>query len=319
MRIAVVLLYLGLSLTAAAPARAQTPYPPGPFAVERVDLAAADTAAGPAYYLAVPVEDARGLLVLLPGLNGDAGLAFRETNLPFVAAARGIATVVIPTRLALAVDDAVRAYIDDAVRDAAERFALPLERAAIGGFSAGGLLALGYTVEARARPGSTAVSPRAVFTIDAPVDLADVYARFEREIEKGCSEVGVHEARFVLDLMDADFGTPTDAAATYRRYSPYAHGQPGGGNARHLAGVPVRLYHDPAVQWQLEHRCRSLYDTNVAGASALVNALRMAGNEQAELVLAEGRGYRANGERHPHTWALVEPGGAVDWLLAAFE
>lgn len=54
----------------------------------------------------------------------------------------------------------------------------------------------------------------------------------------------------------------------------------------------------------------------MTGASARINALRMAGNDRAELVLAEGRGHRANGKRHPHTWALVEEGDAVNWMLA---
>lgn len=300
-------------------ARAQTTYPQGPFTVERVALAADAAGDFPPYYLAVPVGEARGLLVVLPGLNGDTALALRETSLPFVAAARGIATVIVPTRFVLAVDDSTRAFIDAAVRDAAQRFDVPLDRAAIGGFSAGGLLALGYAVEAQARPGSTAFEPRAVFSIDAPVDLAEAHANFEREIEKNCSEAGVYEAHFVLDLMHEDFGSPSGSPDAYARYSPYSHHLPDGGNARYLADLPVRLYHDPAILWQLENRCRSLYDTNVTGASALVNTLRLAGNDAAELVLAEGRGYRANGERHPHTWALVEEGAMVNWLLDAFE
>lgn len=312
-------LLIAVSAWAAPRSHAQETFSPGPFEVERVDLADQETDRFPAYYLAIPVENARGVLVLLPGLNGDTALALRETSLPFVAAARGIATVIVPTRFVLAVDDSTKGVIDTAVRDAAERYALPLDRAAIGGFSAGGLLALGYTVEAHASPGSTAVSPRAVFSVDAPVDLAEAYATFERTVERNCSEVGVYEARFVLDLMRADFGTPTEDAETYARYSPYSNVHPDGGNAQHLTDLPVRLYHDPAINWQIANRCRSLYDNNMTGASALINALRMAGNDQAELILAEGRGHRANGERPPHTWALVEEGDAVNWMLAAFE
>jgi poly(3-hydroxybutyrate) depolymerase len=297
------IVYLAL---AATNSHAQGTFPQGPFEVERVDLGDQETGRFPAYYLAVPVEDARGVLILLPGLNGDTALALRETSLPFVAAARGIATVIVPTRFVLAVDDSTRAFIDGAVRDAAERYGLPLDRTAIGGFSAGGILALGYTVEAHARPGSTAVSPRAVFSVDAPVDLAEAYATFERTVERDCSEVGVYEARFVLDLMHSDFGTPTEDAETYERYSPYSNASPDGGNAKHLTDLPVRLYHDPAINWQIANRCRSLYDNNVTGASALINALRMAGNDQAELILAEGRG--ASGERRASP-AYVGAGG----------
>lgn len=304
-----------------APAVAQVSPTDGPFSAERVPVS--DDVAGdfPNYYLAVPVpaEDVRGMLVLFADLSGNAFLGLRETNLPYVAASRGIATVLIPTQATLAMDERTLRFTDAVIRDAADRFSLPVDRAVIGGFSVGGTLALEYVVESRARPGSTAVYPRAVFGIDPPVDLRHAYGQFSREIDKNCSDVGFNEGRNMVSFMEQIFGEPDSSPEVYARYSPLLMGEPEGGNARYLTSLPVRLYHEPAIQWQIENRCRGLMDSNLLGGSELVNTLRMNGNARAELVLPEGRGYRANGQRHPHTWALVEPGDLTTWILRSLD
>lgn len=301
------------------PAIAQVSSTDGPFNVERVPLSAEVAGDFPDYYLALPVEDARGMLVLFADLSGNALLGLRETNLPYVAAARGVATVLIPTQGTLAMDDRTLRFTDAVIRDAADRFSLPMDRTVIGGFSVGGTLSLEYAIESRAQPGSTAIFPRAVFAIDAPVDLKHAYGQFSREIEKACSEVGATEGQYMVNLMEQAFGKPDAAPEAYARYSPLLMGEPEGGNARYLTGLPVRLYHEPAIQWQIENRCRGLMDSNILVGSELVNTLRMGGNARAELILPEGRGYRANGQRHPHTWALVEPGDLTTWILTSLE
>lgn len=262
-----------------APATAQISSTDGPFNAERVPLSAEVAGDFPDYYLAIPVEDARGMLILFADLSGNAFLGLRETNLPYVAAARGVATVLIPTQGTLAMDDRTLRFTDAVIRDAADRFSLPMDRAVIGGFSVGGTLSLEYVVESRARPGSTAVFPRAVFGIDPPVDLRHAYGQFSREMGKTCNEIGTNEGRNMVNFMEQIFGKPDASPEVYARYSPFLMGEPEGGNARYLTGLPVRMYHEPAIQWQIENRCRGLMDMNILAGSELVNTLRMSGND----------------------------------------
>ena len=207
-------------------AKAQVPSADGPFNAEQVSVS--DDVAGdfPNYYLAVPVpvENVRGMLVLFADLSGNAFLGLQETNLPYVAAARGIATVLIPTQATLAMDDRTLQFTDAVIRDAAARFSLPMDRAVIGGFSVGGTLALEYVVESRARPGSTAVFPRAVFGIDPPVDLRHAYGQFSREIGKTCSKIGSTEGQKYGQLHGSNFWQARRVAGGIRAILAFSYG-----------------------------------------------------------------------------------------------
>ena len=38
------------------------------------------------------------------------------------------------------------------------------------------------------------------------------------------------------------------------------------------------------------------------------------GNKNIELIKTENKGYRANGERHPHSWAIVNEKDLINWM-----
>ena len=39
------------------------------------------------------------------------------------------------------------------------------------------------------------------------------------------------------------------------------------------------------------------------------------GNPRVDLIETENRGYQANGERHPHSWAIVDEKELIRWIL----
>lgn len=58
---------------------------------------------------------------------------------------------------------------------------------------------------------------------------------------------------------------------------------------------------------------------NAIDAAALVNALRLQGNKQAELILTTDQGYRPEGSRHPHSWSIVDEQELVEWFARMIE
>jgi hypothetical protein len=54
---------------------------------------------------------------------------------------------------------------------------------------------------------------------------------------------------------------------------------------------------------------------NAVDHAALINLLRVAGNDRAELITTTGRGYRPGGRRHPHSWSIVDEAQLERWLL----
>jgi hypothetical protein len=39
------------------------------------------------------------------------------------------------------------------------------------------------------------------------------------------------------------------------------------------------------------------------------------GNKNIELIETQNRGYRANGDRHPHSWSIVNKKELINWML----
>ena len=113
-------------------------------------------------------------------------------------------------------------------------------------------------------------------------------------------------------------GPPETHRAAYENIAPYSRSAEDGGNAKLLADTAIRLYTEPDVLWWMETRFLDYYDMNAVDAAAFVNQLKQLGNSRAELVVTNGRGYRWGGDRHPHSWGILEPAAAVAWMAELF-
>jgi hypothetical protein len=193
---------------------------------------------------------------------------------------------------------------------------IPADRVVVGGFSAGGTAAVRYAEFCAARRSRAGVRTRGVFAVDAPLDFGRFWRGEALAVRRGAHPRFVGEARAVLaDMRRVLGGSPDDAPARYLEASPFSAFAEGGGQARLLAGVPVRLYTEPDVRWWMEHRKVDYYSMNAVDAAALVVQLRLLGNRQAQLITTQGRGVRPGGERHPHSWSIVDEPELQSWIL----
>ncbi|MFQ6045200.1 MAG: hypothetical protein ACE5PT_02425 [Gemmatimonadales bacterium] len=69
----------------------------------------------------------------------------------------------------------------------------------------------------------------------------------------------------------------------------------------------------------IETRGLDYDDMNALDKAALVNRMRLMGNDRAELITTSGKGYRWNGDRHPHSWSIVHEARVVQWMVTLFE
>jgi hypothetical protein len=145
------------------------------------------------------------------------------------------------------------------------------------------------------------------------------------EAERRAAELGFHQAaadegRWVGYLLETHLGgTPAEARPQYVEYSPFVYSAKDGGNAIHLRDVPVRAYHEPDVNWWIENRRKSYYSMNSLDLAALVNQLRILGNDRAELVSTQNRRQGYSEGASPHTWSIVDNEQLVEWFLDQVE
>jgi len=275
------------------------------------------------YAIANRVTAPRAALVLMPGFGGGFGdfssAGSTEAHRSVLAdslAAHGIVLVFIaPPAGVLFGDDSHVQQLESTIRESISAVgadALPL---ALGGFSAGGTDAVLLAERCAAGRCTMPHAVRAVFAVDAPLDWYRLWENAAMVLAQRPSGANVDEAELIRTALEKRLGKdPTPSSRRYLEASPLAAKASGGGNARLLAGMAVRAYTEPDIHWWMEQRGLDYYGMNAVDAASLVRHLKLLGNTRAELIVTTGRGYRANGARHPHSWSIVEQDELARWL-----
>lgn len=270
------------------------------------------------YQLAPLHQSPQGLLVLLPGRGEPARNVFRATRLAHEAAARGLLVLVLGLNDRLYLDSLSLQVLDAAIGQAVRTSPPLAAHVALGGFSAGGQLALAYAETVRRDSTQRPWQIRAVLGVDPPVDLVAHWQRAQQERALvDCPAVQAGSQRLVQEMTAAFGGSPTQVPAVYQARSAFVQGDSLGGNARYLRHLPVRLYCEPDLAFWQQHYCASfqLRNLNAPSVAALVACLQRQGNQQATYVQTTGKGFQGK-HRMPHAWSIVEAAEGAAWLAA---
>ncbi|MBC9933155.1 hypothetical protein [Chitinophaga qingshengii] len=281
---------------------------------ERVVVDSSAAAAG--YYMALQPGSGhvQGVMVLMPGFGDPPEAVFASSKLQNVAWTNDILTIAVSGGQNLLLTDNLQRQLNAVMKDVIKRYRVAPERFVIGGFSAGGTLALRYTELCKERPADFPIQPRAVFSVDGPVDIPDLVRRFDRFIKRDFSPRSTNEAKSVKKMMANQLGELPANMPRYVAASPFYTAADTPGNEHFLQQVAVRSYHDLDMPWQLKERRNSLSDLNAAAASEMISRLLQQGNEEAEFIQTQHAGYNLDGTRNPHSWSIVDERELVQWV-----
>ncbi len=268
------------------------------------------------YYLKlVPKSTPVGLIIVLHGGSEDAAGVMNQITLDEIALKNNF-IIAFPT---IEDDDfkmtVAQRLLDTIAKQIVDKHKISKNKIFLGGLSGGGMQTITYA-ERAVRDKNTYFTPKAIFALDPPLDYENMYYRYQREVERNFSEAGVNEAKWILAEMEKNLGgTPETAKDEYVKNSMFSYHQKDGGNAKYLLHIPILIYTEPGIEWQLKNRHRDLYDLNCADISAMINSLQLQGNKGAEIVVTHDRGVRPNGMKHPHSWSIMDSKSCMAWIL----
>jgi hypothetical protein len=267
------------------------------------------------YYLVIrPQGPVKGVVVMLTVFQPAEAIP-PETKLHNVAYANGLLTVYASLQRSLSADSATVSRINAILKDVAVNFSADTSRFVLAGFGFAGNIVLRYTELTHARPGRYPVQPKAMFTVASFVDLLGVCHWCEREIKKNYDAGNVGDAQFIFNYLTNGTGSIKAVLTSLKEMTPFDRETDSTGNERYLRGLPVRLYYDGDLNWDLDKRHNSVYDTELADGSELVSRLLGAGNQDAELVLSKQPGYRSNGIRNSSALSIVDETECIRWIF----
>lgn len=268
------------------------------------------------HYLVVePKTDSiEGVLVLLAGFGQCAEDTPPETKLQNIAYTNNILTIFYAAGNKLYADSISQVKLTKIIKDVLKRYKVNKNNFVIGGYSAGGMIALRYVELCNEFPDKFPIKPKGVFTVDSPIDIFTIYEQLEESLRNNYSELAVEEAERAIKYIKNDYGVPKDNIPTYAKLTAFSMNKEYSQNEIYLKNVAVRTYHDVDIAWRIKNRNQTVHGSNYEVTAELINRLVLMGNNKAEFMQTFQTGYRSNGKRHPHSWSIVNEVELLQWM-----
>ena len=269
------------------------------------------------YTLVLPEDEtAKGLIVFFNSDRDTINNIFRHA-LPLDIA---VAYVTTGNRFEFFFEEERMQQIDTYLQEIVTNYKIPKRNLLFCGMSLAGTRALKQAIFAKQDSSQFKLFPRAIAACDSPIDFIRFWQSLERAKRLNYNPIAVNEATWVTAYLENNLGgAPKNQEEAFIAYSPYSFSNLELGNEQWLKDIAVRAYTEPDVQWWMENRGKSYYGMNALDAAALINALQLLGNKEADLILTEDKGYRPNGSRHPHSWSIVDEKEMVNWFNQLLE
>ncbi len=250
-------------------------------------------------------------LFLFPCFSCTAEQTKQDFEILDSAYSHGISVVLLNYNFQLTIDsnesEALRIYINEIIN----YYQLPTENIYFGGYSSGGNIALllsNYLIEKQ-----NTYQPEGVFVVDPPIDLWNIYQSSLLNIERNFSAPSVQESEMIITILDSISGKKITMPEALKAFSPIINQLHYYNNIDQLTNLKVRLYSEPDSVWWKENRQADFNQTNAYSLQLLVKNYGNSFN-YLELIETKNKGYRHNGERHPHSWSIIDVNDLINWI-----
>jgi pimeloyl-ACP methyl ester carboxylesterase len=265
-------------------------------------------------YELIKTENSEALLILFPGGGGTSKDTKAEFDISTKAIENDVSVLFMDFNLHFWIDDETAEQLSIDIAEILESNQIKTNKVYLGGFSIGGNVALllaNHLTQTDAN-----LKPTGVFVVDSPIDLNLLYQSARKDISRtDFSEERLAEPRFIIETIENEFGDSSQVLSNIESASPIILETAYTENITALEDCEVRFYTEPDSIWWMENRQTIFENTNSFVIQESVKLLKSKGWHAAELIETKNKGYRANGERHPHSWSIVDIEELIDWIL----
>jgi len=266
------------------------------------------------YQLYKPIRKINAVLILFGGYPEDAEAIKREFKILDIAVKNNIAVILSNFNRKLWFEEGEKYQLAESLQNIFIDNQLPIHNIFIGGFSSGGVVSLlisDFIIGLK----QFYIDPKGVFIVDSPIDLVALYKSSEKNIKRNFSKTSVKESQWLLKTLRSNFGSLKEGIKKYEKNAVFTFSTNNTSNLEKLKRTKIRLYTEPDSLWWKKNRQASYNETNAYYIKKLSESLKFKGFKNIEYIATTNKGYRANGERHPHSWAIVDKKSLINWML----
>ena len=263
-------------------------------------------------YTWLRAKNQEAVLILFPCFPCDNENTLSEFPIQKKALANGVSLLLMNYNKKLYLSEEEKEELAKQITHVLEKHHQTDKKVFIGGFSSGGnvsLLMADYSAQQ-----NLSWKPDGVFVVDSPIDLLGLYRTSEANIERNFSEVSVQESSWLLEYFQSSFGDPDSTLEKYEAISPFIKETHNISNVEGILEMKVRAYTEPDSTWWMENRKVPFEETNAQYLKHFIAELKSRGGKNIEYITSQNKGYRANGDRHPHSWAIVDVDDLIRWM-----
>ena len=266
------------------------------------------------YQLYKPTQKAKAVLVLFGGFPETAEDIKREFKILELAKKNNIAVIFSNYNKKLWLETQEKHQLAAQLQKIIADNQLPTDTIYIGGFSSGGVVSLllsNFIIGLK----QYYIDPKGVFIVDSPIDLAALYTSSEKNVKRTDPNISNEESQWILNTLTDAFGHPEQNLENYQKHAVYTSRSNYTNNLKRLKNTKIRLYTEPdTLWWKTNHKAN--YDQlNAYYIKKLSQSLEAQQFKHVDYIPTTNKGYRSNGDRHPHSWSIIDTEDLIDWIL----
>ena len=265
------------------------------------------------YQLYKQKENTKGVLVLFGGFPETAEDVKREFKILESAKENQISVLIMNYNRKIWLEQNQLSQLAQQIKSVFNTHELPKNNIYIGGFSSGGNMSL--LISNFITTNNLDITPKGVFIVDSPIDLEQLYYSAEKNIKLNFSEPAIQESTWILETLGTEFGNPHRDTSKFLKYSVYNSKKKNIDNLKSLKNTKLRFYTEPDTLWWKKNRKVNYEQINACYIKKLSETLNELKFKDVEYIPTINKGFRANGERHPHSWAIVDKKNLISWML----
>lgn len=265
------------------------------------------------YELTKPADNLKKVLVLFGGFSETPTDIKREFTILQQAKENSIAVIYMNYSKNLWLETSEKQQLAEQLQNIFLENKLPTDDIYLGGFSSGGNMALlisAYLTEKT----NYKLAPKGIFIVDSPIDLVALYRSSEKNVANQFSGPAVQESTWIIEILGKRFGKPDNNISKYEDYAVYTLQTNHIDNLQYLKNTKIRFYTEPDTLWWKVNRKAEYDQMNAFYIKRLYESLQAAGFKQVAYIPTANKGYRANGDRHPHSWSIVDKQELMKWI-----
>lgn len=248
----------------------------------------------------------KSVLIIFPCFMCSVENTKQEANFLKDIQNKKVTTLILNYNQKLFLEDFEKKELSDLLESIFKENNLNKHNVFYGGFSSGGNIAL--LLGNYQNQNKTEIIPKGIFVVDSPLDLELLYKSSQKDVESN------GESAFLIDFFENSIGNPIQNKENYIKYSPFLVSEKTQPNLDDLKFSKIRFYSESDFEWFKTNRNKEKEELNFYHLLEAEKCLKTKGFS-VEFIKTKNRGYRANGDKHPHSWNLVEQNELLNWIF----